>query len=109
MDKKFKYGTVTEAVNNLRQQGFDKDFRIEGNRLVSGKEHYDADDLKIAVTYRYEGQSDPGDEATVYGIETNNGVKGILVIGDGIYADAASTKILKKLHLAKNEGFQEGM
>jgi len=107
MDKRYKYGTVSEATNNLRQKGFDKDFHLEGNHLVSGNQQYDADDLKIAVTYRYEGQSDPGDEATVYGIETNTGVKGILVIGDGIYADA-STRILKKLHQAKNEGFQEG-
>jgi hypothetical protein len=107
MDKKFKYGTVSEAMNNLRQKGFDQDFSLEGNQLVSGNQRYDADELKVAVTYRYEGQSDPGDEATVYGIETDTGVKGILVIADGIYADV-STKILQKLHRAKNEGYQEG-
>ena len=109
MDKKFKYATVSEAMNNLRQKGFDKDFRLEGNQVVWGNEKFDADDLKIAVTYRYEGNSDPGDEATVYGIESNNGIKGVLVMGDGAYADASSTKLLKKLHLAKNEGFQEGL
>jgi len=107
MNTRFKYGTVTEAINNLRQKGFDKDFCLEGNHLTCGNEKFDADDLKIAVTYRYEGHTDPGDEATVYGIETNSGLKGILLVADGIYSDVTSAKILKQLHRAKNEGFQE--
>ena len=105
MNTKFKYGTVTEAMNNLRQNGFSNDFRIEGNQLVADRAPFNAADLKIAVTYRYEGHSDPGDEATVYGLESRTGVKGILVVGDGIYADAAPAKLLKRLHLAKNEAF----
>jgi hypothetical protein len=109
MNTRFKYGTVSEAINNLRQKGFDKDFRLEGNYVTCGNEKFDADDLQIAVTYRYEGNTDPGDEATVYGIESNTGLKGILLIADGIYADAPSTKILKKLHQAKNDEFQEGL
>lgn len=107
MDKKFKYGTVSEAINNLRQKGFDQDFHLERSHLVSGDETFDADELKIAVVYRYEGHSDPGDECTVYGIETNTGLKGILLHTDGIYSDADSVKILKKLHQAKIEGYQK--
>jgi len=106
MNTKFKYGTVSEATNALHEKGFDKDFRLEGNHIACGDKKFDADDLKIAVTYRYEGNTDPSDEATVYGIETNSGEKGVLIIADGIYADA-STQLLKKLHLAKNEGYQQ--
>lgn len=107
MNTRFKYGTVSEAVHFLRQKGFDKDFQLEGNHIVWGDETFDADDLRIAVIYRYEGYTDPADEATVYGIESNSGLKGILTIADGIYSDAGSIKILKKLHLDKNERFQE--
>jgi hypothetical protein len=56
---------------------------------------------RIAVFYRYEGKSDPGDEVTMCGIETNTNLKGILLITDGIYSDADLVKILKKLHHAK--------
>ncbi len=106
MNKKFRYASATQAVSNLQQQGFDKDFRIEGEYIVCEDEKFDADELKISVVYRYEGQSDPGDETTVYGIETHTGIKGILLVADGIYSDADSMKILKKLHKAKIEGYQ---
>lgn len=106
MDTKFKYSTVSEATNALHENGFNEDFQLEGNSIVCGDKKFGADDLKIAVTYRYEGNTDPGDEATVYGIETNSGEKGILIIADGIYADT-TTQILKKLHQAKNEAFQQ--
>jgi hypothetical protein len=33
--------------------------------------------------HRYEGESDPGDEAVVYAIESKKGIKGILVSGFG--------------------------
>jgi hypothetical protein len=45
----------------------------------------------------YQGNFDPADEASVYGLKTNTGFKGILIAGDGIYSNT-STKVLKKLH-----------
>lgn len=67
--------------------------------------NFQGEDLKIITVYRYEGNSDPADEATVYGIETSSGLKGILVVGDGIYSNSSSTKILKELHRKKNKTF----
>ncbi|MBO9681421.1 MAG: hypothetical protein J7502_01900 [Flavisolibacter sp.] len=51
MNTRFKYGTVSEAIDNLRQKDFDKDFRLEGNQIICGNEKFNADDLKIAMTY----------------------------------------------------------
>jgi hypothetical protein len=45
----------------------------------------------------YEGNTDPADEATVYGIQSKTGIKGILVTGYGISTDNFSTAILNKL------------
>jgi hypothetical protein len=107
MIKKYRYSTVMDAIAVLKQDGFDKDFKLEGDHIISNNEQFEAEDLKILVVYRYEGNSDPGDEATVYGLETNDGQKGILVMADGIYADVSSTLILKKLHHIKNKGFHQ--
>jgi len=92
------YATVSEALNKLKEQGFTVDFTIEGNKLASGDETFNADDFDIVDVYRYEGNSDPGDEATVYAIQSKTGVKGTLVTGYGASAEDASPDILKKLH-----------
>ncbi len=98
MNDNVHYATVTDAINNLRQQGYTIDFNLEGDFLMANNEKFGADDFRIADTYRYEGNSDPADEATVYAIESVSGLKGILVTGYGMYSDTVSTEILKKLH-----------
>ena len=103
MEKKFRYGTVTDAVQILRKMASNKDCHLGKDFIICGSEKFEAKDLRIAVVYRYEGDSDPADEATVYRIETACGLKGILIMADGIYADAASTQILEKLQFRKNK------
>ncbi len=65
---------------------------------MAGNETFNADDFDIIDVYRYEGNSDPGDEATVYAIQSKTGVKGVLVTGYGMSAEDVSPDILKKLH-----------
>lgn len=104
MIKKYGYNTVTEAVALLREDGFTTDFQFNGNSIMSANgKRFAAKDLSMLVVYRYEGPSDPADEATVYGLKTNEGTKGVLVIGDGIYADDAVTAMLVKLHQSENK------
>lgn len=98
MNTKFLYGTVTSAIDTLRKAGFDNDFSLEGNSIVCLDKKFDISDLRIVTVSRYEGNSDPADEASVYGIESNTGFKGILVTGDDAYSEASSRQILKKLH-----------
>ena len=38
------------------------------------------DNFEIVHVYRYEGETDPGDEATVYGIKSSTGEKGVFVV-----------------------------
>lgn len=98
MEKKFHYETVSEAINELRERGFIIDFNLEENSIVSHSEKFNTDDFEIIEVYRYEGNSDPADEATVYGIQSKSGFRGILVTGYGTSSDSATTEILKKLH-----------
>ena len=97
MEQKYHYETVTEAINQLRQRGFTIDFNIEENYIFFMADKFQSDEFEIVDTYRYEGDTDPADEATVYGIESKKGIKGILVTGDGIYSDNVSAKILEKI------------
>ncbi len=98
MKQQFHYATVTEAIEQLRLQGYTLDFNLKENHLTAGDNAYPADAFAIVDLYRYEGQSDPADEATVYALCSSSGVKGILVAGYGISTDEASTETLKTLH-----------
>jgi len=96
---KLHYDTVSNAINALREQGFTLDFNIEGNHLVSGQERVHLDDFTIVDVYRYEGNTDPADEAAVYAIASSNGAKGILVTGYGATADPLTNEMVEKLRI----------
>ena len=98
MERQLHYATVTEALNELRKEGFTLDFNLEGNAIVCDEARFEHDDFEIVDVYRYEGNSDPADEASVYAIQSKSGLKGVLVTGYGISSDAKSAEILKKLH-----------
>lgn len=51
--------------------------------------------------HRFEGNTDPADEAVVYGIASLNGLKGVLVTGYGISAEGMGAEIAKKLAFHK--------
>jgi hypothetical protein len=95
----FHYGTVTEAINYFTKQGYTIDFNLTENFIkASGKSFFDPEAFKIVDLYHYEGNSDPGDEATVYAIESVTGAKGVFVSGSGYETDIETAKILSVLH-----------
>jgi hypothetical protein len=98
MKQQFHYATISEAIEQLRKQGYTLDFNLKANQLMVDDKSYTADEFEIVDLYRYEGASDPGDEATVYALASKSGLKGILVDGYGASADEASTETLKQLH-----------
>jgi hypothetical protein len=98
MKQQFHYATITEAVEKLHQQGYTLDFNLQKDKLTVGDKEYPADEFEIADLYRYEGESDPADEATVYALVSKSGLKGILVSGYGASSDSASEETLKQLH-----------
>jgi len=98
MKQQFHYATVTEAIEQLRAKGFTLDLNLEKNQFMTGEQAYPADEFEIVDLYRYEGASDPGDEATVYAVASKSGLKGIFVSGYGVSADEESEEVLKQLH-----------
>src|ERR1700761_6993982 len=98
MKQQFHYATVTEAIEQLHQQGYTLDFNLKENKLVAGGQEYPIDEFEIADLYRYEGASDPADEATVYALVSKSGLKGLLVSGYGVSSDDMSADTLQKMH-----------
>jgi hypothetical protein len=96
------YDTLSEAVNGLKKRGFVTDFNLEENCLVCHGDKFDITDFEIVELHRFEGNTDPSDEAIVYAIESVKGTKGILVSGYGISAEGISAEMAKKLNMHRD-------
>lgn len=98
----YVYDTVSAAVNGLKARGYVTDFNLAENCLVCSDDRYDLDDFEIVEVYRFEGNTDPADEAVVYAIDSRKGKKGVLVTGYGASADGMSAEMAKKLSIEKH-------
>lgn len=98
----YHYTTVSKAIEELRQKGFTEDFNLHENCLICSAGKFNENEFEITHVYFYEGETDPGDEATVYGIESQSGVKGVLVTGDEADEDEMTNAIIQKLLVHRN-------
>lgn len=94
----YTYETVTDAVSGLRKRGFNLDFNLDENCIICHEDKFNPEDFEIVEVYRFEGNTDPADEAVVYAIESNKGEKGVLVNGYGPTSENMSSEMAKKLH-----------
>lgn len=93
-------GTLSQTVNALQEQGYTLDFNIQQECLACRRTNtvLAPDEFEIDEVYRFEGESNPDDEAVVYAISSPaHGVKGVLVNAYGLYADDASNALVQKL------------
>lgn len=94
----YHYATVSTALKELKEKGFTTDFNLEEDRIKSNP-----DGFEIVHIYRYEGESDPGDEATVYGIKADDGELGVFVAGDLSFGEKSATRVLHDLSIRGRE------
>lgn len=99
MAHQVKYATVTDAINQLNKKGYTTNYRLTDNGITCDEGTFSPEQFEITEVYRYEGQTDPADQATVYAIESNSGLKGVLVTGYGATSNL-SGNILNKLSLS---------
>lgn len=96
------FDTITEALNWLKDQGYTHDFNLDNDCILfdNGKQSMSPDDFNIDYFFRFEGDTDPGDENIVYGINSDTyQFKGVLMSAFGMYADPISDEMIKKLSL----------
>lgn len=96
------YGTLTSAIDGLRERGYTYDFKQCEHHLTCEKleKDFKPTNFTIKHVYRFEGMTNPSDNSVVYGIEADDGTKGILVDAYGVYADAISPEMIDKFRVA---------
>ncbi len=94
--------TISEAMSSLEKQGFTGQFSVvEGPPgLVCGQcgHRVSPDQAEVVDLHRFEGESDPADEAVVAGLRCSNcGHLGTLTAAYGMSADPAEADVLAML------------
>lgn len=96
------YDTVSAALQDLKYRGFTTDFNIAFDKIKCADTGVclSPTQFEIVENYRFEGNTDPADEAVVFGIAAKDGsMKGVLVNAYGMYSDTMSNEMIRKMSM----------
>ncbi|MDR8392072.1 hypothetical protein NC796_13030 [Aliifodinibius sp. S!AR15-10] len=93
------YQDLAEAIEDIQQKGYTHLFEVHDNalRCKETEEEYPSAKLRIVSTYKFDRGTDPGDDSSLYLIETDSGVKGYIVGGATMYRDREKAEFLDQL------------
>jgi hypothetical protein len=94
------YVTLSGTMNELRKEGYVEDFNLQQNCLEcrNGQFNVFTNEFIIDKYFRFEGQSNPSDQAILYAISSDKyQLKGVLVNAYGIYSNPVTDEMLEKL------------
>ncbi len=92
--------TVSEVINDLQKEGYTIDFNLKENcpECHGNYLRLHPEDFIIDKYYRFEGISDPEDEAVVYAISSlKHNLNGVLVNGYGISSDPLTEDMIQAI------------
>src|SRR5687768_15129845 len=91
--------SLSNCLNKMVTDGFVEDFKVSDRGLesISSGKWYKPEEIEVVNFFRFEGMSDPDDNAILYVIKTNDGVKGTLIDGYGIYMDQKISSFMKEV------------
>ncbi len=94
-----KMATLSEAVNKAVKDGYTENFKFSSIGLTTEPEgrYYSPQEVRILNFFRFEGYSDPQDNAVLYLLETADHKKGLLVDAYGMYADDKLSNFLHEV------------
>ncbi len=97
--------SMATCLNRMLEEGYTEDFKITelGLQAVHTGTNYKPEQIQIVNFYRFEGESDPDDNAILYVIETNDGAKGTLIDAYGVYNDLRVTSFMKDVETIKKK------
>jgi hypothetical protein len=92
--------TLTQAINRLRAEGYENELSATADgRLMCGScgETYDPLSMQIDHTVRFEGDSNPDDEAILLAVRCPEGCMGLYSAAFGPSAPPEDVAVLRRL------------
>lgn len=95
--EKVNMESLVSVLSSLTVSEFITQFKMIKEGLVSmtTQKTFEPAEVEILHFYRFEGESNPSDNAILYAIETNDGEKGTIVDAYGMYNDVLVTNFMK--------------
>lgn len=103
--------TQTDAIDALRSEGFDHDAWLTDDGRVAvaptgdasgdAETTCEASPLTIVETHRFEGASNPDDEAMVLGVETPDGSRAVLNVPYGPDVSGPQADAIREMFIAR--------
>ncbi|MBI1226698.1 MAG: phosphoribosylpyrophosphate synthetase [Bacteroidetes bacterium] len=98
--------TLSMVTESFRKKGYKAGFVMEAKdaiKCIETAKEYAATDLIVEKLHRFEGESDPADNAIVYAVKCNDGQKGVIIAAYGMYGSAQINNFMKKVKMTDRE------
>lgn len=92
--------SMTACLTRMVNDGYVEDFKIidAGLQSLKNERIYQPEDIEVVNFYRFEGESDPDDNAILYVVKTADGLKGTVVDAYGPYSDPKLNQFMQDVH-----------
>jgi hypothetical protein len=91
---------LAELLGDACRRGFTSNFAIDRDCLTCSEsgERIAPDNARIVASQSVDQGTDPGDDATIYLIESDTGRRGYLIVADSFHADPEKAGLIDRLH-----------
>jgi hypothetical protein len=91
--------SLSTCLNKMVTDGYVEGFKVtdRGMESLNSEKYYRPEEIQVVNFFRFEGMSDPDDNAILYVIQTNDGSKGTLIDGYGVYMDTKLSAFMKEV------------
>lgn len=95
--------SLASCLTRIVNDGYTEDFKVTDAGLESVQKHfsYSPEQINVVNFFRFEGESDPDDNAIMYVIEATDGTKGTLIDSYGTYNDAKVSSFMHDVAIQK--------
>lgn len=100
-----KDAPVLTLMDTLSEKGFRYTFKVKEHGLVciENAQRIPAQRVSLHGIYRYEGESNPDDSEIIYAVETDSGMRGVIIDAYGAYSDPAVAAFIASISDRRDE------
>jgi hypothetical protein len=100
-DSTARMETLHAAIARLERAGYAAELRAISTGFRDGRTGriHSPEDLIVDEIVRFEGESDPADEAVLYALRTREGVRGTFAATFGPSADPVAAELTRRLRI----------